>query len=92
VKNRITALRAGLDARPTTDGDVIGGIVASPVVGRRDVGTPAGRTWPARERSASTPSDQRATRREAALMLDQHLTTDDMPLFTRLRMTAFGKR
>ena len=24
-------------------------------------------------------------------MLDQHLTTDDMPLFTRLRMTAFGE-
>ena len=24
-------------------------------------------------------------------MLDQHLTTDDMPLFTRLRMTAFGQ-
>lgn len=39
MKNRITALRAGLDARPTTDGDVIGGIVASSVVGapgRRD--------------------------------------------------------
>ena len=39
VKNRITALRAGLDARPTTDGDIVGGIVASPTVGapgRRD--------------------------------------------------------
>ncbi|WP_447942970.1 hypothetical protein [Microbacterium aurum] len=24
-------------------------------------------------------------------MLDQHLTTDDMALFTRLRMTAFGE-
>lgn len=39
VKNRITALRAGLDARPTTDGDIIGGIVTSPTVGapgRRD--------------------------------------------------------
>jgi hypothetical protein len=39
-----------------------------------------------------TRSDQRATRREGALMQDLHLTTDDMPLFTRLRMTAFGKR
>ena len=24
-------------------------------------------------------------------MRDQHLTVDDMPLFTRLRMTAFGE-
>lgn len=24
-------------------------------------------------------------------MQDLHLTTDDMPLFTRLRMTAFGE-
>ena len=24
-------------------------------------------------------------------MLDHHLTTDDMPLFTTLRMTAFGQ-
>ena len=24
-------------------------------------------------------------------MRDQHLTIDDMPLFTRLRMTAFGE-
>ena len=23
-------------------------------------------------------------------MFDQHLTEDDMPLFTKLRMTAFG--
>lgn len=23
-------------------------------------------------------------------MIDLHLTTDDMPLFTKLRMTAFG--
>ncbi len=31
VKNRITALRASADARPTTtDGDILGGIVASP--------------------------------------------------------------
>lgn len=30
VKNRITALRAGLDARPTTGGDILGGVVASP--------------------------------------------------------------
>lgn len=39
VKNRITALRAGFDAHPTTDGDILGGIVASPTVGapgRRD--------------------------------------------------------
>lgn len=40
VKNRITALRASADARPsTTDGDILGGIVASPTVGasgRRD--------------------------------------------------------
>lgn len=39
VKHRITALRAGLDARPTVSDDIPGGIVASPMVGapgRRD--------------------------------------------------------
>ena len=40
VKNRITALRAGLDARPTTDGDILGGVGGSPTgvgaPGRRD--------------------------------------------------------
>lgn len=25
------------------------------------------------------------------MMIEQHLTTDDMPLFTKLRMTAFGE-
>ncbi|GAA1117496.1 hypothetical protein [Nesterenkonia jeotgali] len=24
-------------------------------------------------------------------MIDQHLSIDDMPMFTRLRMTAFGE-
>ena len=39
VKHRITALRAGLDARPTVSDDIPGGVVASPTVGapgRRD--------------------------------------------------------
>ena len=87
VKNHITALRAQQDQRPATD----------PAGGRPEPGrhrsavlraTPAAPTWPGPPRSASTRSPGPGSR---PTMPDQHLTDDDMPLFTRLRMTAFGE-
>src|SRR5690625_2126101 len=50
-----------------------------------------GRTWPARTRSPWKPSSATQTRVVMTLTRDELLTLDDMPAFTRLRMTAFGQ-
>src|SRR5690625_2213408 len=54
--------------------------------------TPPGHIWPGRARSASRRSwPTPASRVVTTMMHEQHLTIDDMPAFTRLRMTAFGQ-
>ncbi len=92
VKNRLTALRADLDAarhhRLHRDRHRVAG-------GRRRAGAPGHQPRAPGRRRRVQPRRAPISRRpdgRRPLMLDQHLTTDDMPLFTRLRMTAFGKR
>src|SRR5699024_5842011 len=63
-----------------------------PRVGGCRTVTRVGRTWPDRARSPWKPSSATPPIRVVMMLTrDELLTHDDMPAFTRLRMTAFGQ-